>query len=64
MRKIMRECDDLFLVQGVSNLGHRRLATTGTQARLVVAQRLQKIILALAREARHRLGAGIAVGVA
>ena len=56
MRQIMRERDNLFLVQWKRNFRHRRL-TARAKTALVVAQRFQKIILALAGKARDSFGA-------
>ena len=64
MREIMRERVDLFFAERKGDIGHRRLAAAGAHAGLVVVQRLQQIFLALAGDARDRLGAGISVGVA
>ena len=64
MRQIMRERLDLFFAQGIGDVGHRRLAAAGPHARFVVVQRLQQIFLALAGDARDRLGAGEVIGVA
>ena len=64
MREVMRQRLDFLFAEGIGDIGHRRHGAAGPHARLVVVQRLQQIVLALAGDARHRLGAGIAVGVA
>jgi len=55
---------DLFRAEGIGDVGHRRLASARTHARFVIVQRLEQIFLALARDARDRLGAGVSIGVA
>ena len=39
------------------------MAAAGAHARFVIHQRLHQIFLALAGDAGHRLGAGVAIGV-
>src|SRR2546421_8897554 len=64
MREIMCERSDFLFAQGIGDLRHRRHAATGSQARLVVAQRLEQVILALASDAGDRLRSRIGIGVA
>ena len=64
IRKVMRERDNLFFTEGMGDLGHRCLPSARTNARLVIAQRLGEIILALAGDAGRRLGAGVVVEMA
>ena len=59
----MCERFDFIVAQRIGDVGHHRLAA-GTHARFVIAQRLQKIILALGGEAGHRLGTSKIVGMA
>jgi hypothetical protein len=59
----MREGDNLFLVQRKRDFSHRRL-TTRAKPTLVVAQRFEKIVLALAGKAGDPFGAGIGVEMA
>ena len=63
MREIMGERGDFLFAQRIGDLRHRRPAATGSQARLVVAQRLEQVILALAGEAGNRLGSRIRISV-
>ena len=51
MREKMCERGDFLFTQGIGDLRHCRHAATGSHARLVGAQRLEQIILALAGEA-------------
>src|ERR1700676_1727454 len=64
MREIMRERGDFFFAQGIGDLRHRRHAAPRSHARLVVAQRLEQVILALAGETGHRFRSRIGIGVA
>ena len=64
MREIMRERLDLFLAERKRDIGHRRHRAAGSHARFVIPQRLHEILLALAGDAGHRLGAGVAIGMA
>src|SRR5262245_56322524 len=60
----MRERVDLFVTEGMRDLGHRRLSAARTHPGLVVAQRLAEIVLALAGEPGRGLAAGIGVEMA
>ena len=60
----MRERLDLFLAERIGDIRHRRHGAAGPRARLVLAQRLHEIFLALAGDAGDRLGAGVAIGMA
>jgi hypothetical protein len=64
MREIMCERDDFLFAQGIGDLRHRRHAAAGPRARLVVVQRLEQVILALAGEAGNRACARIRIGMA
>jgi hypothetical protein len=64
MRQIMCERGDFLFAQGMGDLRRRRHAATGSHARLVVMQRLEQVILALAGEAGNRLRSRIGIGVA
>ena len=59
----MRQRFDFFFAQRIGDIRHCSLGSAGADAGLVVVQRLHEIFLALAGEARYRLGAGVAVGV-
>src|SRR5216684_6660355 len=64
MREIMCERGDFLFAQGIGDLRHCRHAATGSHTRLVVAQRLEQVILALAGKAGNRLRSRIRIGVA
>ena len=63
MRQIMRQCFDLFLVQRIGDIGHRRHAAARAHAGFVIVQRLNQILLALAGDARNRFGPRIGIGM-
>ena len=63
IRQVMRDGRDLLLAHMIGDVGHRSDATADTLAGLVIAQRFDQIFLALARQPRDGLGAGIAVRV-
>ena len=59
MREIMRQRGDLFLAQGIGDVGHRSPRAAGSRARFVVVQRLDQIFLALAGKTGDGLCSGI-----
>ena len=63
MRQIVGERGDLLFAQRIGDIRHCSLGSAGADAGLVVVQRLHEIFLALAGDARYRLGAGLGVGV-
>ncbi len=64
MRQIVRECRDLFFVQGKRDFRHGGRTAALARAGLVILQRLEELILALSGEARGRLGTGIGIEMA
>src|SRR3954468_17736143 len=61
MREVVRQRDDLFLAERIGDFRHRCHAAAGADAGFIIPQGLEQIVLALACDARHRLGAGITV---
>src|SRR6188472_3971585 len=61
--KIVRDGGDFLIAHVIGDIGHRGAAAADALAALVIVQRLDEIFLALAREPRHSLGAGEAIGM-
>ena len=64
MREIMRQRGDLFVAEGIGDIGHGRAGAAGSHARFVIVQRLDQIFLALPSEPGHRFRARVCIGMA